>query len=105
MDIFMNAFIGGSRWYGKPTPNSDVDLCILVTEQEAEILASQADIPNSKRENCGSFPLKFGKLNLIVCVEEETFNLWFEGRNQLKELAPVTRQQAIEKFKQLGVSK
>lgn len=91
--------------YGQPREDSDVDLCILVPKEEALILGACADEPNSPRPGSGSFPVKYGNLNLIVCTDHRTYRAWKRGRDRLKAQAPVTREQAREMFRQMGVSK
>lgn len=75
----MNAFITGSRVYGKPTPSSDIDLVILVDEQTSTRLQLMA------RETDEQKPLaiRFGRLNLIICTDEAEFAVWKVGTCQM----------------------
>jgi len=93
------AHLGGSRVYGE---DSDVDLCVLVSHEEAKILGSCAD---ALRPGCGSFPVRYGNLNIIVCTDPRTYRNWKRGCDNLKSMAPVTKEQARTMFRQMGVSK
>lgn len=97
--------MGGSRIYGAPRPDSDVDLVILVSPEEAAILGANADVPNQPRPGCGSFPVRYGRLNLIVCTDLDTYGRWHIGRDALRRMGPVDREQARAMFERLGVSK
>lgn len=91
--------------YGQPREDSDVDLCILVSQEEAEVLGACADEPNAHRSGWGSFPVRYGRLNIIVCTNPRTYRNWKRGRDNLKAQAPVTKEQARKMFNQMGVSK
>ena len=61
----MNAFLTGSLLYGFPTSDSDIDLVIFCSEKEKELLLNNSD------NNC--IPIKYSKLNLIICTEEKQY--------------------------------
>lgn len=90
----MNVFLTGSRAYGTPTDNSDVDLAIVVESADAERLAGLAD---RSRGSASSdwLSLYFGRLNLI-CLKPAAFDAWKAANEQLKAERPVTRDRAIE---------
>lgn len=67
----MNAFLTGSRVYGKPRPGSDTDLVIRVDEATADRLR--------KLSETGKEPVKFGRLNLILCETDEEYAVWKTG--------------------------
>ena len=67
----MKAFITGSRAYGQPTSESDLDLVILVDEHTKSLLTTLSD--------SGKEPIRFGKLNIIACTSEEEFTVWKYG--------------------------
>jgi len=87
------AFLTGSQVYGSPRVDSDVDLAILVTEKEANILRACAD---------HAWPCRYGNLNLIIFISDdgsdgpERFIAWKKGTNRLISEAPVSRAHAIE---------
>jgi len=73
----MNAFITGSRVYGKiPTSETDIDLVIQCDEKTAELLRKLSDI--------GKEPVRYGKLNLILLTSEEEFASWLVANAGLK---------------------
>jgi hypothetical protein len=47
-------------------------------------------------EKAGKSNLRVGRLNLICTYNEEEFNIWRKATTALKELAPVTRDFAVE---------
>jgi predicted nucleotidyltransferase len=70
----MKSFITGSHVYGKPHKNSDIDLVIYCdAETEQQLL---------ELSNTGNYPIKFGKLNIIVAETEQQYQAWFEGRRK-----------------------
>jgi hypothetical protein len=71
----MRAFITGSRAYGNPRPNSDVDLVVLVDEDTADLLRTASETRG---------PVRFGRLNLVVCTTEEQYAVWRLGTSQMK---------------------
>ena len=89
------AFLTGSRAYGLPRPDSDWDVVIYGTKSIEEVLRGLADGTG--------FPLKIGKLNLIVAKTPRQYDAWRRGTDELRREAPVTRARAVEAFKQLGV--
>jgi len=79
--VMMNPFLTGSRVYGKPNIDSDIDLVILMDEMEAFDLAARSDKPPSTEaaiHYCkeGILMLRFGELNLIVCTDERYYSAW-----------------------------
>lgn len=104
MLVNSGAFLCGSRVHGVPKPDSDVDMCILVTVDEAKILGDCADISNKQRKGWGSFPVRYGNLNLIVCYDKDTYDRWKQAISILKREAPTTKERAIEVCNSFGVS-
>jgi hypothetical protein len=94
----MNAFLTGSRAYGTPRPDSDVDLCVLLSHDDLEALALQAPQSNgepaSGDENDAS--LRFGRLNVIAMTDPSRFAAWKEATVELVARKPVTRDQAVK---------
>lgn len=93
-------FITGSRAYGIPKEDSDIDLVILVDKSTASFLFSAKDK--------GSDSVRFGRLNLIIFHSEFLFNLWRKCTEELKEKAKhrrVLRGEAVEYFQKAGFSK
>jgi hypothetical protein len=68
----LNAFITGSRVYGTPTEDSDIDLVVLVdntTKRTLQSLNQAVSEPNLIVK-----PVRFG--NLILCDTEDAFDCW-----------------------------
>lgn len=68
-------FITGSWAYGEPTPESDVDLVLLVDSWPRDILL---ELSETKK-----VPVRYGKLNLILCYSEEEYDAWYEFTNDM----------------------
>jgi len=109
----MRAFLTGSRVYGIPTEESDVDLVVFMSPPDMISLACFADLigggdehDKSKQSDAGPLgaTLRFGKLNIIVTTDEPGYHAWAAGTEELKAVgSPVTRGMAIEVFKRLRV--
>jgi hypothetical protein len=113
--VYTRSFITGSHAYGEPTEDSDIDLVVLMTEREAEILATEAAASGMRGEPVAHwiqdaeyakhtpqmYCLRFGILNLIVCTEEYQYDTWRKGTKRLKAAAPVPRAVAVELFAKL----
>lgn len=103
----MNAFVTGSRAYGKPKVGSDVDLVVLVSKEDMAILKQTADPVATLHPEYGdivSVPLRFGKLNLIVTTSAIDYGVWLKGTERLEAMAshePVSRATAVDLFKAL----
>lgn len=99
----MKAFITGSHAYGKPHPESDVDLVLRVDEKTranlVRLLAETGEVGD--QYEAGVLQFKTGKLNLILCVTDAQYGAWKTGTDGLCALAPVTREQAVTLFKSL----
>lgn len=102
----MDAFLVGSHAYGTPTPESDIDIVVMVSQEELPKLRELAGDTSPKPDSYGngeisSASLRFGNLNLIVVTSETDWRLWKNGCQELKRLSPVTRDFAIEYFRRL----
>jgi hypothetical protein len=105
----MQAFLTGSQVYGTPTAKSDIDLVVLLSDEDRELLhclvdESEEKIPGRQQYGgygIGSLNLKFGRLNLIVAENEKEWQAWRAGTTSLLTQAPVTRDKAVETFKGL----
>jgi Nucleotidyltransferase domain len=95
----MNAIISGSRAYGTPTEESDVDLVVRCSPDAADALCALFDSGESRFYN-GSAQVKVGKLNLL-CTTDQAFATWVYGTAKLKAKRPVERAEACRLFKAL----
>ena len=93
----LEPFITGSRAYGNFNSDSDIDLVLPPTQ--VHILDTLEILSDT-----GEFPVKYGKLNLILTRSEFQFSVWKEGTEQLIKMTPVTREQAIAHFNKLFAS-
>lgn len=94
------AFLIGSRVYGTPRPDSDLDLVILA---EPEVRRALYDFADTEPKG----PLRFGNLNIIVATTVEEYRTW--GQALLTALddsrfEPITRDEAVMLFKSVGVN-
>ena len=101
----MKAFITGSRAYGKPSDDSDIDLVVHMGKQTALRLNACADVrqPDEKvYSDDVDIQFRFGKLNIIACYEPEVFAAWDNGTKELVARRHfVTREEAKELLKPL----
>lgn len=100
----MQSFLTGSRRYGTPRPDSDIDLVVLMDGSELVELAKFADntddlgSPGGEQYEDGC-SLRFGKLNLLCVTQERHFKVWKQGTDELVGIAAITtvsRDEAIE---------
>jgi len=90
-------FITGSHAYGSPTENSDIDLVVwAVGETRAKL-------------EVGGYPIRFGRLNLILISDSDQWDIWKIGTEALVKLSKsrksaVSRDEAVAFFITLGVT-
>lgn len=96
----MNSFITGSRAYGKPRDDSDIDLVVCVSSKDLKKLWALAlnDPSNEEKQ------LRFGKINLVAfnldCPEERgRYVRWSATNQSLIARKPVSKEEAIEAFR------
>ncbi len=97
----MKAFLTGSRKYGTPKPESDVDLVVFLTPDDLESLAELADAEGSQMVSCygaENLSIRFGRLNLICVTSEPDYEVWREGTETLHAAKPVSREIAKAMF-------
>lgn len=88
-----NAFVTGSQVYGKPGPDSDTDLVVMVEPGDSVRLVIAA--------GGAKFPLRFGTMNLIMVYDETVFNAWKAAKSlclyrQAEWKRPLTREEAVK---------
>ncbi len=86
-------FLTGSHAYGTPSADSDIDMVVWAEDARLRELL----------EGCG-YPIRFGKLNIIICDNESDWNIWVKGTEALKRVAPVDRETAVAFLQSLGLS-
>lgn len=92
-------FITGSRAYGYPREDSDVDLVVGVSGDDAMELW--------KHGSSGEASCRFGKLNLITfhldsSTGPDRFKEWRRVHDSLVARKPVTREEAVAAFQEAG---
>jgi len=69
------AFVGGSRAFGAPREDSDVDLVVRISTEDAAkmeaVFVRQTKWPNPS--------FKIGQLNLICATNDEEYDVWRDG--------------------------
>ena len=95
-------FLTGSRAYGTPREDSDVDLVMLADESAFQVMAQVSSQIEFFAE--GGCSLRFGLLNIIGVTNADEFAKWKSGTEHLKTIAPVTREHAVEYLTGLGLT-
>lgn len=87
-------FITGSHAYGAPTADSDIDLVVFVPSEVRELLVKNSD---DKK-----YPVRYGKLNLILARSLADFKVWEDGTRKLQNLGTaVTKEFAAKVFEKM----
>ncbi len=100
------SLVTGSRVYGTPRYNSDIDLVVLLTSEELKIFESFEEksdnvVSNSENDKIGkSLSVKYGKLNLIITTDKKVYKAWKKATEELIAKKPVTRGDAIRLVKE-----
>lgn len=100
------AFVTGSRVYGQPTGKSDIDLVVRLTQADYERLIALADetmaVDDIYYGRVRTYSVRFGKLNLLCCLDDDSYQLWRDCTKWLKKKAahdgPLTRRKACDYF-------
>ena len=105
----LRAFLTGSRVYGTPREDSDVDMVVFLSREEVVTLRGLGEqlepALGGYDVTTESFPLRFGRLNLLVCLTEAAYNTWRAGTDALVAQFAAgdtpTRDEAIAVFRKL----
>lgn len=88
------AFLTGSRVYGTPREDSDIDIVVhLESEEISQLLDKEYSTNNNY--NATSASIRFGNLNLICMSDHQEYLAWYQATKELKARKPVTRDEAI----------
>jgi hypothetical protein len=99
-------FITGSQVYGNPSADADVDIVMLVSKADMHRLIGLSDYEE--------FPVRYGRMNLILCGTQDQYDAWKESCQKCKLAAldnngSIDRDTAVaihtEVFKEYGVTK
>lgn len=106
----MKAFITGSRAYGLPRDDSDIDLVIRCDDATASalvaVLADESD-ESDGYDNDKRIQVRAGQCNLMLCRDDDAYEVWRRGTEALRDEAMlaesgcVSRERAVEVFKAL----
>lgn len=104
--MIWKAFLTGSRAYGVPRADSDVDVVVRMPREAVDLLIKSgvADVVHDFPQN-NNASFRFGKMNLICCTSDKRFEKWVRGTAVLQSRAPVTRDAAIEVFEKEGIER
>lgn len=90
------AFLTGSRVYGTPREDSDIDLVVPVSpETAARIIELAGEEAQPQGYEGTQSSVRFGDLNLLLVCSDAMYEAWRAGTDKLKAEAPVTRERAI----------
>lgn len=101
----MKVFLTGSHAYGTPNENSDIDLCIYISQEDLDklVLLNDSKFVKPLSADGAEYPvsrsLRFGDLNLIAHTDLTQYNLWKEATEALIKHRPVTRDYAVQWIK------
>jgi len=95
-----SSILTGSHVYGKPRPDSDMDIVMVLNEEALALLKSKADtwfgLPNGDS-------LHFGHLNVIATTDEGIYRKWVAAMYAARSERPVTKDRAIELHEKYGI--
>lgn len=102
----MNSFITGSRAYGTPREDSDIDLVIRISEKDALMILDNCDEPprNALIEHYGLSGLhciRYGKLNVLMCTSDIYFDAWRMGTHLCAKKGQLSHDEAVEIFQKV----
>lgn len=106
------AFLTGSHAYGRPGPDSDIDLVVLAEPATADWIADNVGTAHAgSAGGPADISAVFGRLNLISVTDPAAYAWWAEGTRRLRaegeankslwRAAGVTRARAIEVLENL----
>ena len=91
-------FFTGSRVYGKPTDESDLDIVMLVSELDREVLKEFGSL-NRDHKVGEDLSVRFGMLNVIIVINEQEYDAWRDATDNLftmsVESGPVGRDEVV----------
>lgn len=96
----MNAFLTGSRVYGEPSSESDVDLAVLLPYDEICKLRNLSGVATGDESECpgATTSIRFGNLNIIATHIDAEFAAWKLATEDLAKIKPVPKQDCCKHF-------
>lgn len=95
-------YMGGSRVYGTPRPDSDTDIAMLVNAEAQAAFFDTCDV--FKKWDNGTISFRFGNLNLITMVDPKLYARWKLAFDRLVSERPVSKERACEVHLQEGAT-
>lgn len=96
----MHAFLTGSRAYGTPREDSDIDLAVFIPQEQFAAFRGLCKSAEASPSREGDYPngvaFRFGNLNLLAFWHEPSFIAWRDATAELVARKPVTRDEAIQ---------
>jgi hypothetical protein len=97
-------FLTGSRVYGTPTENSDLDVVVrcdqyVMAAIEALVGKSAADYDHE------SISVQCGPVNLHLCASDAEYDRWQQGTRSCAVVAPIDRDTAKKLLRVAGVDR
>lgn len=89
-------FLTGSRLYGTPRSDSDIDVVMLFDLEDVKQLSGHGD---DEKFYGDSRHVRLGDVNIIAMSDRKTFDAWREAAVELYNNRPVTRDQAVALIK------
>lgn len=108
-DICGKSFLTGSRVYGIPHEDSDIDLVVFFENRTTYWQLSEFAEPihpnnHPSASDEEAYPsLRFDSLNIIPVFESELYEAWKSGTEFLRDEKPVSKKRAyevLEEFRQ-----
>lgn len=96
------AFVTGSRRYGTPRPESDLDLIVPIGEGELRWLVGILPpelFGGSASDVSKAVSIRSGPLNLILVPDADHLDGWRRGTRILQREGPVSREEAVATFR------
>lgn len=95
------SLVTGSHAYGKVHDKSDIDLVIRISKADFERLKQVGDWFEGRYGEAPCQSIRFGKLNVLCCLTDKSYETWQIGTRELKKKRPVERKEAVMLFRQL----
>ncbi len=104
MSDYQRPFITGSRAYGSPSENSDLDIVIRCDRFVAAVVESLIGKCSSDYDH-ESVSVQCGKINLHLCTTDREYDRWKLGTRSCEVVAPVDRETAKKLMRVAGVDR
>lgn len=104
MSDYQRPFITGSRAYGSPSEDSDLDIVIRCDRYIAAVVESLIGRSTSDYDH-ESVSVQCGQVNLHLCTTDREYDRWKLGTRSCEVVAPVDRETAKKLLRVAGVDR